>query len=677
MSNWLQNVERLEKEARYEGAQQERSIWYHGAQGRNLQSILSNGLIPNPKKRSWGTDPNANHTSPSMASIGGVYVTKNLLTALSSSWRGRGNDESQVLVVMELQPRSLIADEDDLLAFSVSGAVPSPYLALQAFMSREIGGNLDYYQYQRDRYVSKALEMFDHRFTDSHPELRRRFEQIINDGWDVALNRQVAHAGQDFFEVKKSFWSNTSREMEQHINQLAAQFESSGLQKDEAYAKALGQFMPKVPDIAAAEKEYADYSDALTRTLKGMPRMKAFIQSGRSMEPIGFSGSNRIVAIVEAKHRNGYKVRLAYGQLPEDFKEQWAERVGPIEMVDSFEDEKELSMVASSQPGKRSGIEVQQVVRKPAMSWLNRCAMDDVGRVAEEVIRRVWMQEYFSDPEVKYCSEEVVLVAENEEPLLRLMSSLGEDRIEEVKETIARRLAELEDRVFKRRRGKLKDEMSHVREIIRGKTWNKAKAEVVNMQPGKRTYGPREVPSDDLAEASFARLYGTAHAPGFGDVEQLKMLSPYMDKDGNRYMKRLSELKNNGIRGASPANREATELYNEANLFRKVFGSKAQEPPDSVTVYRGVPRADAKLRPGDFVTPDRWYARTYISGKMGAIISDQVKCDDLVVTSFDIDRAEFLYYPRAAMGPNRPSSSDIKPTITFRQFWEETNLESR
>ena len=78
MSNWY-------KTSRYGESEETRGIWYHGTSARFIDSIMSQGLIPNPKKRTWDEDPGSNYNSPSRKSIGGVYITKNIIAC----WRSR------------------------------------------------------------------------------------------------------------------------------------------------------------------------------------------------------------------------------------------------------------------------------------------------------------------------------------------------------------------------------------------------------------------------------------------------------------------------------------------------------------------------------------------------------------------------------------------------------------
>jgi hypothetical protein len=216
MNGWLNTALKMEKLSRYEGAEQERSIWYHGTRGRNLSSILSQGLIPNPKKREWAYDPNASFIQPSRTSLEGIYLTRNLGTARVSASRSTDKDEPIVIVAVEVQPRSLVADEDDV-SYTVRNAVPgdSEYLAIENFMARELGTNSQFTEYSRDKYVKDCIKTIKARLLPQmHQEVETRLKGILEKGWDIALNRQSAYAYKQCskassYDWDRIFWRNT------------------------------------------------------------------------------------------------------------------------------------------------------------------------------------------------------------------------------------------------------------------------------------------------------------------------------------------------------------------------------------------------------------------------------------------------------------------------------------
>lgn len=89
---------------------------YHGTNKKNLSSILSQGLIPNPKKRTWQDDPDAGYYSPSRQSLEGLYLTSNLVTAVGSAHRGgnKSSKDNPIVFIVEIHPNALYSDEDSI-----------------------------------------------------------------------------------------------------------------------------------------------------------------------------------------------------------------------------------------------------------------------------------------------------------------------------------------------------------------------------------------------------------------------------------------------------------------------------------------------------------------------------------------------------------------------------------
>jgi hypothetical protein len=142
---------------------QQRVIMYHGTSANNLNSILNNGLVPFPKKRVWDTDTYDNDSGfdhPSKASIGGIYLTTNLLTATSASTKAKGN---QLLVVLSIHPYSTVADEDDFLRINhinIPGMVNNPHTVAGVYIPYtllKLGKTTDV---EDENYIKKAKEEF-------------------------------------------------------------------------------------------------------------------------------------------------------------------------------------------------------------------------------------------------------------------------------------------------------------------------------------------------------------------------------------------------------------------------------------------------------------------------------------------------------------------------------------
>jgi len=344
----------LVKAARYGGAERERSIWYHGTRGRNLPSILSQGLVPNPKKREW-QESEGSFNAQSLASLGGIYLTKNLMTAIQSSTRSvnRSSGESSVVVIVEIQPRSLLADEDQItnfIRYPVGNA--SEYIVTEYFMARELGTNSSLVEHGRDKYVKDCIDQIKkNRLPDMSEHVEDILKKLLHDGWDIALNRQAAYAYRAgdkndnySFDWKTAFWRNISEADRQRLNQKMKEYEQDGHTIEQAYKKAVFTTIPKRPDSNQAEHAFAAYSDRLTRLLKTIARKEDYFQTARIETPIGFSGKNKIICIVECFHNPGKfgdyhdRIRFAWGTPPDIFMNDWRRSVGPIRMLDGNED---------------------------------------------------------------------------------------------------------------------------------------------------------------------------------------------------------------------------------------------------------------------------------------------------------------------------------------------------
>jgi hypothetical protein len=331
-----EGMERLPKSAesveeRYAGAATERGIWYHGTARENLPAILSQGLIPDPKKRVWADDPGAGFGQPSRVSYGGIYVTQNLMTARSSVPRNT-DKAGGVIVVMELQPRTLLADEDDFL-FSASQMYQpnlnwSPTTAAWLYLASKYGrpDDADTVRMVADAKQSYAAvflrgnkDLLKEKYT---PQLEDALKAILPGLWDAAVMRAVAYYPQAYGSQWKWNW-------------LRDYTDYSG-KPDEGDPDKI----PQPPTPAQGEAAFRAAVDKATRTLKSRVRVeRGTFKTARSLEPIRFSGSNRIVAIVQIervpaeqrKEGGPYEtVRVIYGKLPDDFKTQWKERVGPL-----------------------------------------------------------------------------------------------------------------------------------------------------------------------------------------------------------------------------------------------------------------------------------------------------------------------------------------------------------
>jgi len=289
---------------------------YHGTAEDVLPSILSQGLITNPKQRAWAEDPDASFWMPSRQSLHSIYLTSNLLTALGSGGRRRNEKLARILLIVSVQPQSLDADEDSFIG--LRAATPthwSEFLVAMAYieeMSGKSDGTVNDAAMKKD-YVDTNLERIKDKLKQPlHPALATRLKVLLEKCYLPALARKAAY-------VDAGSWERAQYHLEvQNVEQ---------------------------PNKNKAEQEFKRCQDQVTRTLHILARPDEvndlFDFTARSNTPIGFSGSNKIVAIFKEVPRPDSDFRkwlqLVYpdsvDQIPEEalnkLMQDWNQTVGP------------------------------------------------------------------------------------------------------------------------------------------------------------------------------------------------------------------------------------------------------------------------------------------------------------------------------------------------------------
>lgn len=331
-------------EAKTRSGKSEEDIYYHGTSTDMLPVILKQGLIPDPKDRAWDKDETR---APSMAdrtSYGGIYVTRNLGTASSSASNHNNKKSGEyspgIIVVMRLQPRSLVADEDELvftggvLDVMAKGASNSETVREWIYAAWKFGKSPESKQMVRDSldmYEENLLAMAKKKLGGTKdkggaytPQLEARLKELSRGLWEAALVRSVAQ----FKEYSGSNWSYRWKRLVNDYSHPEYKWDDPDF--------------PMPPEPAEAEQKFRQAVDQLTRTLKSIVRPKlnkaSFSKNGRLLSPVTFRGQNRIVAIVKemrgSKPDPYFRFKVVYGTLPDDFRSQWNERIGDVEKAE-------------------------------------------------------------------------------------------------------------------------------------------------------------------------------------------------------------------------------------------------------------------------------------------------------------------------------------------------------
>lgn len=283
-------------------AKTERIIVYHGTSPKLLPTIMSQGLIPNPKNRTWATDDNTGFSTASRQSLEGIYVSTNLMVALSSAGNGKHNlADGKLIIVAEIQPKTGFADEDNVNRLTY--VADNEYIISALYGAIKQNPNQEFVQDEFKKYKDRAKSLVG-QLNQVHPELQRRLDPLIWEMFIKATARQAAYVDP---------WT---------------------FRKSSDYYKGLEQ-----PDKATVEREYLALKDKLTKTLKRMAnpfnldQSSQFLFTSRIMQPIKFSGPNRILAIVYEPRDYKAPPEVVYGTVPAKFIEDWRRSVGKWEPI--------------------------------------------------------------------------------------------------------------------------------------------------------------------------------------------------------------------------------------------------------------------------------------------------------------------------------------------------------
>lgn len=278
---------------RYGNQRKLEGLWYHGTSSKFLPSILRNGLVVDTKEKSWGEDPDASMYNVDRTSYGGVYITRTLSIATGASFRmANKTNNNRLLVIMNIQPKTLLADEDDF-THTFSGPIHSN---IDTHNYKEIkyhspnGQISPETKKDQEKWVTDKLKKLAYLVGELHPTLQKQLIDLItNEGYLAYVTRVASYISK---EEWRSLWDLTK------INE---------------------EDIPPLPTPQEGEQIFRNFVDKLTRLLKHIPKKGS--ETGRSLQNIGFRGTNKILAIVEIL--NSSRLQVRYGKLPSDFTRQY------------------------------------------------------------------------------------------------------------------------------------------------------------------------------------------------------------------------------------------------------------------------------------------------------------------------------------------------------------------
>lgn len=261
-----------------------KTILFHGTSTKNLRSILSQGLIPDPKERAWSKDEDANSRHLSKISYGGIYLTQSFMTAKSSATNA-GDPRNGVIVAVRIETKTLTMDEDSIvyslqraLANINEGYNMNEHMLMMTFIEYKLG-NIS------DNLIKSANGLLDYLLRKVEEPRRTHVKENTFDDTvkaiEALLIRNMAYTLGEYKD-----WGNNGT---YEIYKLKNYLEERGLSLDDIPSKEDGEAMVR------------GAIDTLTRKLSAIiedPTYEGVTYTARQLEPIAFSGANRIMSVM-------------------------------------------------------------------------------------------------------------------------------------------------------------------------------------------------------------------------------------------------------------------------------------------------------------------------------------------------------------------------------------------
>ena len=282
-SNWYKRaVGAANRKVNWYGKQEivklaSRELLYHGTSIDRLQSILSQGLIPDPKRRTWAEDPDASSRTISRQSFPGIYLTGNFMTAKSSATTA-GNPRSGVIVVVQAETRTLATDEDNLvysLQYSLNhiheDMVMNEWLMTQTFISYKLGKLEGHFRASAADLLNFLMKKVPE---PRKTKVREASIDLFSDILKALLVRTMSYMMKEYGDR----WEKTK---------LRYQLEENGLSFDD------------IPSAEESESSLRYLIEQATRKLSVIAEdIEDINYTARSITPITFRGVNKIVCVM-------------------------------------------------------------------------------------------------------------------------------------------------------------------------------------------------------------------------------------------------------------------------------------------------------------------------------------------------------------------------------------------
>lgn len=263
-------------------------IFYHGTSKKHLPSILKHGLRADKTGSGWSGSERGNVYMRGLKSYGGVYMTDNIDRSYVAASAASDLNRDGITVIIQFQPRSGVLDEDTV--------------------EKEIAEHLE------EDLGAHAMPRFLN-------DLNQDPDAVIDNIFDSSENLEIFGEAVDTIPHGRKILTQFLKVYAIRIIAYMV-LDPSEWDLDDEYVN--NPPVP-IPDTQTAEAQYRNELDKISRLFKKLAYDKNYqmdrgTRSIRSFEDITFTGTNRIIGIVDNEDKpdeNGEIThRILYGQVP-------------------------------------------------------------------------------------------------------------------------------------------------------------------------------------------------------------------------------------------------------------------------------------------------------------------------------------------------------------------------
>ena len=278
---------------------------YHGTSDTLAPKILSEGIVPG-RKLVWDNE-RAKEDERSRASYGGIYFTNNFMTAYSSARTATeqfGGKKLIVIAQLELRTPSILLDEDKLTD------------PLRAFNETfNVSANGWYYM----QWVDGGMPDLD--------KLVQTYLTHLSTSWNRTGESTSWQSKSQGFQDQRQFDVLVPYIRDFIIAAVMREIAIAVKQEQkQGYNSSLSYQFPQFKgiDLSTEETEYRRAANVLMQKTNFMANesVESFMHNVRTLEPISFSGKNKIVLIARfhegkfnklIEHKYYVDIEILYG----------------------------------------------------------------------------------------------------------------------------------------------------------------------------------------------------------------------------------------------------------------------------------------------------------------------------------------------------------------------------